>query len=176
LAFSHRYTKRSVSGRSATDKVVGAPSPHIPEQEAEQLLLQNLPLASAVARRYAGGEHVDQQFFEAALVGLVRAVDSCDPASSRRFEEYAEPFLVTELDSLLEDSKRQRVEHIRQRDEAAARAVSRIAQILSRQRDIEDLAMSVGKRPDDLALAMLASVLEHPELLGAGADEPGQTP
>jgi RNA polymerase sigma-B factor len=142
---------------------------HLGEDERETLILSQLPLAATLARRYAGGRHVAEQFIEAALVGLVRAIDSFDPTGVKPFEQYAEALIVSELEQLSEDYRSDREDRILRRDQAAVRAIARIEDSLLAQPRILMLAMSLGFRADDLAFGFLAAVIRQPELMSVVA-------
>lgn len=136
------------------------------------MVLRHLPFARTVAGRYVDGHCTDEQFLEAALLGLLRAVESLEPAQADDFEAHAEPYMVRELDALVEDAVCERTDRIRQRDQAAARAISRIAQMLEAREDIQSMARSLGRQPRELASAMLTTILTHPAILSAGAARP----
>jgi RNA polymerase sigma-B factor len=142
------------------------------KEAREALLLPNLALAAALARRQTGRWNVDEQFIEAALVGLMRAIDSFDPAAPEPFEPHAEALIKRELELLAQDSREDREDRILQRDQAAARAMRRIEQALLAQPDFRMLAVSLGFPADDLASGFLSAVIRHPEILSsAGAAE-----
>jgi RNA polymerase sigma-B factor len=63
----------------------------------ERLIEDNLPLARAIARRYAGrGEQFDD-LVQIATIGLIKAIDRFDPGRGVPLESYAIPTMVGEL-------------------------------------------------------------------------------
>jgi RNA polymerase sigma-B factor len=154
-----------------TDVKVAADGSRVAEQALRQaresLVLPNLALAASLARRQTGRWNVDEQFIEAALVGLMRAIDSFDPAASEAFEGYAEALILRELELLAQDCREDREDRILQRDQAAARAKKRIELALQAQPDFRMLAVSLGFPADDLASGFLSAVIRHPEILSS---------
>lgn len=134
-------------------------------------MLRQLPLAAKLARRYCGRPHVSEQFTEAALVGLVRAIDSFDPTAPEPLAQHAEALIANELDQLLEDCRLARETRILQRDQAAVRATARVEQALLRREDICELAASLGLGTKELVTGVVATIVSRPEVLAAVAGE-----
>ncbi|MGL5830350.1 MAG: sigma-70 family RNA polymerase sigma factor [Angustibacter sp.] len=108
---SHHFTSATVhpaaSRRSASSHLslvpdYVEPAAAQPDQPAdpearERLILDYLPLAHRLARRFYGrGEHQDD-LNQVALLALVRAADGFDPCRSTPFPAYAIPSILGEL-------------------------------------------------------------------------------
>ena len=66
-------------------------------QAREELIVQWMPLAHSLARRYAGrGERYDD-LFQVAMIGLIKAVDRFDLSRSVEFSTYATPTVLGEI-------------------------------------------------------------------------------
>ena len=61
------------------------------------IIEEHLPLARRVASRYAGGAENDDDLFQVACLGLVKAVDRFDPGRGVAFSSYAVPTMTGEL-------------------------------------------------------------------------------
>ncbi len=159
-------TKTLDSDVRATSESSGVAEQALKEAR-ESLVLPNLALAASLARRHTGTWHVDEQFIEAALVGLMRAIDSFDPTAPEAFEAHAEMLITREMEQLVEDCRHDREDRILQRDQAAVRARLRVEQALLAQPDFLMLAVSLGFPADNLAAGFLSAVIRNPEILAA---------
>ena len=68
------------------------------ETDAREALIEAyLPLAKAIARRYAGRGEPIEDLYQVASVGLIKAIDRYDIARGFELESYAVPTIVGEL-------------------------------------------------------------------------------
>ena len=63
----------------------------------DQLFLDYLPLAESCARRYRRRGEPDEDLFQVAGIGLLKAIDRYDPGRGTCFSSYAVPTIVGEL-------------------------------------------------------------------------------
>ncbi len=102
----------------------------------EAIIVQFLPYARRLARRYAGrGEPVDD-LYQVASVGLIKAVDRCEPERCDSFIAFAEPTILGEIRRHFRDGTR-RV-HVPRPVQDCARKVTCAQQ---------ELATSCGSHP-----------------------------
>ena len=63
----------------------------------EALILEHLPLVTALARRYANRGEPVEDLEQAGTIGLIKAVDRFDPAIGREFRSFATPTILGEI-------------------------------------------------------------------------------
>ena len=63
----------------------------------DQLFIDYLPLAESCARRYRRRGEPDEDLFQVAGIGLLKAIDRYDPGRGTCFSSYAVPTIVGEL-------------------------------------------------------------------------------
>jgi RNA polymerase sigma-B factor len=84
-------------GVTMTTPVKNSTSPHIPVSERERLIVENMPLVRALARRYANrGEPVDD-LEQAGAIGLIKAVDRFDHNRPETFRAFAATTILGEI-------------------------------------------------------------------------------
>jgi RNA polymerase sigma-B factor len=124
----------------------------------EMLIRRYLPLARALARRYARAHEPMDDLVQVASLGLVKAVDRWDPDRGLAFSSFAVPTVLGELRRYFRDStwivrppRRLQelsisVEHAREPLNAAS----------GREPTVADLAERLGRSPDEVREAMQA--------------------
>ena len=141
---------------------------HRNQRIRDRYLLGQLPLACAIARRYAGAYGSEQDLIGVANRGLVRAVREFEPASGQPFAAFAETFIVSELE-----------DHVHDREGAGARrgvsdpeasAVEpAVAAAVARQPHVNDLAGFLDCDVDVLVEGLLMAVAREPHLVPSPA-------
>jgi len=138
----------------------------------EKLIADHLPLARAIARRYARSAEPLEDLAQVAAVGLVAAASRFDPARGVPFGAYAAPTIEGELQRHLRD--RAAIIRIPRRQQATASLVwqaSRAAsERMGRQASVAEAAEVAGLAIDEAmraleavaALAPLASAERRP--------------
>jgi RNA polymerase sigma-B factor len=125
----------------------------------EKLIAQHLPLANAIARRYARREEPLEDLVQVAALGLVAAARRFDPARGVPFGAFAAPTIEGELRRHLRD--RAATIRIPRRQQATASLLWRASRIaserLGRQASVAEAAEAAGVGLDD-ALRALAAV------------------
>jgi DNA-directed RNA polymerase specialized sigma subunit len=131
----------------------------------ETLLLRQLPLTVDVARGYSRRGIIEEQFLEAALVGLIRAVDTFNEPSLQAFARHAEALIDAELAEFMDDCRLRREDRIFRREQAAASAMMRIERALIHQEATHQLAALLGYETDELSSGFVSAFIRHPEIL-----------
>lgn len=132
---------------------------HQNERERERMVLDFMPLARRVARKYASPVQVED-LEQVAFLALVKAADRFDPDNGNTFSAYAIPTMVGEIKHFLRDHSWDL--HVpRQVQERALRV----------QRASDELAADLGRAPTiaELAQRLQASTDDVLEALEAGA-------
>jgi len=155
------------------EAIAGEPLPDRNGGARETLLLRQLPLAVTFAHRYTERPEIDDQLIEAALVGLVLAVDNAEQLSDEAFARHAEMLIDRELAQFIEDCRLEREDRILQRERLAASALVRVEQALLRRDDIRLMAASLGLQPDELASGFVSALIQRPEILALTETDAG---
>lgn len=66
-------------------------------ERREALILEHLPLVTALARRYANRGEPVEDLEQAGTIGLIKAVDRFDPSMGREFRSFATPTILGEI-------------------------------------------------------------------------------
>jgi RNA polymerase sigma-B factor len=77
---------------------------HHDRRAREELIERKLPLARALARRYAGGRAEREDLAQVAALGLIKAIDRFDPERGTAFTSFAVPTITGELRRHLRDT------------------------------------------------------------------------
>jgi RNA polymerase sigma-B factor len=139
----------------------------------ERLVEANLPLARAIARRYAGrGEQFDD-LVQVASIGLIKAVDRFDMHRGVFFRTYAVPTMVGEIKRHFRD--RAWAVHVPRRLKELNQTLSSLVRELSAQLErsptIAELAAATGVDEEAVVEALEASRAYTAESLAAPAEE-----
>jgi RNA polymerase sigma-B factor len=143
------------------------------------LVIELLPLARRLARRYARGNESLDDLEQVAAVGLVKAVDRFDPDRGATLTRYATTYIEGELRHHLRDNLG--VPHVprtmRSTAGRAGRAANRLAAELGREPRVEELAARIEMKHADTREALeVAAALRRPRSLDEAAGTELNTP
>jgi RNA polymerase sigma-B factor len=146
---------------------------HGDEKARDRLVEANLPLARAIARRYAGrGEQLDD-LVQVASIGLIKAIDRFDLERGVYFRTYAVPTIVGEIKRHFRD--RAWAVHVPRRLKELNQMLSSLIQDMSAQLGrspmIAELAEAAGVEEEDVVEALESSRAYTAESLNAPAEE-----
>jgi RNA polymerase sigma-B factor len=126
------------------------------DQDArEKLVVQFMPLARKVARRYWSSSVPREDLTQIANLALVKAIDRFDPARGRPFEAFAVPTILGELRRYFRDSSW--AVHVTRGAQERAKAIHDAVELLSREH---------GRPPTVQQLAVYLEVSEEDILDG----------
>jgi RNA polymerase sigma-B factor len=136
------------------------------QRQRDRHLLRHLPLAFALARRYAPAYGSEQELIPVARLGLVRAVERYDPQSGTPFATFAEQLIVAELEDHIDDRSREAPQRrTRARAAEAEQARGSLAEAVGRQERIHDLASFLGCDVGPLIDGLMRGVEKDPHLI-----------
>jgi RNA polymerase sigma-B factor len=144
----------------------------------DHCVLELLPLARSVARRYAGGPERLDDLEQVAIVGAVKAASRFDPARGTPLAQFAVPFIHGEVRHHLRDNLGlPRGPRATQANAAKViRAVTAISGRVGRPARAEEIALETGLTEDEVLATMeLAAAQRIMSLNGGhevGADSP----
>ncbi|MFR0366696.1 SigB/SigF/SigG family RNA polymerase sigma factor [Streptomyces sp. MCC20] len=150
----------------------------------EEVIASLLPLARRLARRYQGRGEPDEDLYQVACVGVVKAVDRFDPTKGHAFLSFAVPTVTGEIKCHFRD-RTWNVRVPRRIQEAQARIRHAQLELEQRRRSGErvtarELALHTGLPEEDVTAALeargtyFAYSLDAPQ--AGGADVPlGET-
>ena len=145
-------------------EAAAAPTPVERERRLEDVVVLNLPLAAALARRYRGrGVDLDD-LIQVARLGLVLAVRRYDPRHTSGFSAYAVPTITGDLRKYFRDHGWS-VRPPRRVQEASLKLRSTTAELtqsLGRTPGAAELAEAVGCDQRTIEQAQLAAEDYHP--------------
>ncbi|MDP2712626.1 MAG: SigB/SigF/SigG family RNA polymerase sigma factor [Solirubrobacteraceae bacterium] len=124
----------------------------------DALVERFLPLARSLALRYQrSGEPLDD-LVQVASLGLIKAVDRYDPGRGIAFSSYAVPTILGEIKRHFRDRTWSvRVPRgLQELSQRVDRAVAELAEHLSRQPSVAEVAAAVGAQHEDVLEAMQA--------------------
>jgi RNA polymerase sigma-B factor len=139
----------------------------------DKLVEANLPLARAIARRYAGrGEQLDD-LVQVASIGLIKAIDRFDLERGVFFRTYAVPTIVGEIKRHFRD--RAWAVHVPRRLKELNQMLSSLIRDLSAQLErsptIGELAEAAGIEEEEVLEAIESGRAYTAESLSAPAEE-----
>ena len=124
----------------------------------ERIVILNRPLVYSIASRFSGRGYDTEDLAAVGNLGLVKAINTFDPARECAFSTYAVPLIFGEIRRFLRDDGIIKV----------SREEKRLCAILSAERErrlssgedvgIKALAMAVGVSPEDAASALSSGV------------------
>ena len=124
----------------------------------DKLIAQHLPLAKALAHRYARREEPLEDLVQVAALGLVAAARRFDPSRGVPFGAFAAPTIEGELRRYLRD--RAATIRIPRRQQATASLLWRASRVaserLGRQASVAEAAEAAGVALDDALRALTA--------------------
>ena len=124
-----------------------------------QLAEEMLPLARALAHRYAGrGEPMDD-LVQVACVGILKAIDGFDVSRAVRFSSYATPTVLGELKRHFRDRTwaLRLPRGLQELQSRVARARDRLTSELGRSPTVADLAARLDRGPEEIVEALQAT-------------------
>jgi RNA polymerase sigma-B factor len=113
----------------------------------DSLVLEHMPLARRLARRYARSGEQEDELVQVAAVGLVKAVDGYDPDRGTAFSSYAVPTILGELKRHFRDTRW--ALHV-------SRSLQEQAQRVART--VDDLTCELGRAPSPAETAAALDV------------------
>jgi RNA polymerase sigma-B factor len=126
--------------------------------DREKLIVDHLPLARRLARRYRGGNQPLDDLVQVASLGLVKAAERWDPKRGNAFSTYAVPTILGELRRHLRDRTWdvRPPRHVQDLCLAVARARSQMSATLGREPTVADLAARLHRSPEEIAEGLRA--------------------
>jgi RNA polymerase sigma-B factor len=145
----------------------------------EHVVERYLPLARALARRYAGSSHDFDDVFQVACLGLLKAADRFDLDRGTAFSSYAQPTISGEIKRYFRDRTwAVRVPRdLLELSLRVERATSTLERDLSRSPTVPELAQAVQASQEDVLEALQAAQAHRTTSLQArwgGADDPDE--
>ena len=125
----------------------------------EELISGNLRLVLSVVQRFVNrGENPDD-LFQVGCIGLIKAIDNFDVSQQVRFSTYAVPMIIGEIRRYLRDNNAVRVSRS-MRDTAyhAMQVKEQLIAELGRDPTVEEIAARMGRKKEDVVLALEAIV------------------
>jgi RNA polymerase sigma-B factor len=147
---------------------------HEHERERERLVLDFMPLARRVARRY-GSPLLLEDLEQVAFLALVKAADRFDPDNGNTFPAYAIPTIIGEIKHFLRDHSwdlhvpRQ----VQERALQAQRASDELAADLGRAPTIAELARRLSAGTDEVLEALEAAAARDARSLDTPLERDG---
>ena len=124
----------------------------------EQLVSENTGLIRAVARRYQGRGVENDDLFQLASLGFLKAAAGFDPAFGTQFSTYAVPKIAGEIRRFLRDDGAVKVSRtLKERAAAVRQARDRLAKTLGREPVLSELAEALDLSPEEIAEAETAA-------------------
>jgi RNA polymerase sigma-B factor len=139
----------------------------------DELIARKLPLAKALARRYAIRRSEREDLGQVAAMGLVKAVDRYDPSLGTAFSSFAVPTITGELRRHLRDTTW--AAHVPRGTQELAVELGKFIDELSaetgRSPTIADLVRASGRAPEEVLEALDARQAFDADSLDAPARE-----
>lgn len=118
----------------------------------ETLIVQFMPLARKVARRYWNSSLAREDLTQVANLALVKAIDRFDPALGRPFEAFAVPTILGELRRYFRDSSW--AVHVTRGAQERAKAIQHATEVLAREHGrpptVQQLAVYLELSEEDI--------------------------
>ena len=125
---------------------------------SERLVTENTGLIRAVARRYQGRGVENDDLFQLASLGFLKAVAGFDPAFGTQFSTYAVPKIAGEIRRFLRDDGAVKVSRsLKERAAAIRLARDRLSKSLGREPVLSELAEALALSPEEIAEAETAA-------------------
>jgi RNA polymerase sigma-B factor len=125
----------------------------------EELVHRFMPLARDLALRYSYADEQFDDLFQVASLGLLKAIDRYEPGRGSKFTSYAAPTILGELKRHFRDKGW--AVHVPRDLQERALAVSRERENLSKQLQrtptVKELALSLGRSPEEVLEASEAA-------------------
>ncbi|MFA9431617.1 sigma-70 family RNA polymerase sigma factor [Egicoccus sp. AB-alg2] len=146
----------------------------------DELVVDHLPFATALARRYRHHREPLEDLQQVAALGLVKALERFDPARGVPFEAFAAPTILGELRRHFRDGcwSVSVPRPIRDRSRAVLDARDALLQELGRSPRLSEVATRAGCTVDDVVAVLDATAASRPQPLWTEplADDPFDDP
>jgi RNA polymerase sigma-B factor len=144
----------------------------------EQLVLELLPLARRVARRYAGGPERLDDLEQVAIVGAVKAVSRFDSARGTPLAPFAVPFIHGELRHHLRDNLGlpRGPRAVQSNSAKVIRAATAISGRRGRPARAQEIAAEVGLTEEEVLATLELADAQRIRSLNAGHEVESPTP
>ena len=124
----------------------------------EQLVSENTGLIRAVARRYQGRGVENDDLFQLASLGFLKAAAGFDPAFGTQFSTYAVPKIAGEIRRFLRDDGTVKVSRtLKERAALIRQTRDRMAKVLGREPVLSELGEELGLTAEEIAEAECAA-------------------
>lgn len=147
-------------------------------QTRDQLVMQFERLAYSIANRYTRRGVQNEDLFQVARMGLVKAVDRFDPSTQHRFSTFATPTITGEIKRYFRDHSWN--VHVPRGMQELAQSVNRTVRDLTDAEgnapDAAAVAAHLGVAEDKVSQAMRLDQTNHVLSLDAGPDADGERP
>jgi RNA polymerase sigma-B factor len=124
----------------------------------EELVCEFLPLARKLARRYVRSSEPNDDLFQVASLGLVKAIDGFDPSRGPTFASFAIPTILGELRRYFRDSTW--ALHVPRGAQERARAIEdsigRFTGVLGTAPTVDEIAADLGIGVEEVLDGLLA--------------------
>lgn len=122
------------------------------------LVSENLGLVHAVARRFENRGHDREEIFQIGCIGLMKAIDKFDVSLNLAFSTYAVPMITGEIRRFLRDDGMVKVSRtLKENGYKISRAREKLVRELSREPNMEELAVATGLGKEEVVLALEAN-------------------
>lgn len=122
------------------------------------LVSENLGLVHAVARRFDNRGHDREEIFQIGCIGLMKAIDKFDISLHLAFSTYAVPMITGEIRRFLRDDGMVKVSRtLKENGYKISRARESLVRELGREPCMEEIAVAVGLKPEEIVLALEAN-------------------
>ncbi|MGN0400760.1 MAG: SigB/SigF/SigG family RNA polymerase sigma factor [Acetatifactor sp.] len=130
------------------------------EKDAREVLIEkNLGLVHHIVRRFAGRGVELEDLFQIGTIGLMKAIDKFDLKLGLQFSTYAVPMITGEIKRFLRDDGPIKVSRtIKENGFKVKMAKQRLQSELGREPTLQDIVAATGLSPEDVVVAMEASV------------------
>ncbi len=135
----------------------------------EELIVNNIPLVHAVARRFRGrGEEYDD-LFQAGCLGLIKAADRFDEGRGFQFSTYAVPVIMGEIRRLFRDGGQLKVSRsLREKSAFIQKLRDEFIAKENREPTVSELSRLSGI--EEAQLGELLGIITPPVSLCAGSE------
>lgn len=125
----------------------------------DDLFNENTGLVWSVVRRFFNRGVEADDLFQIGSIGLLKAIDNFNPDFNVQFSTYAVPMIMGEIKKFIRDDGTIKVSRSLKELSMHARAVEEnLRKVLGRDPTIGEVSAALGVTPEDLTLAMEASM------------------
>ncbi len=120
-----------------------------------QLIELNIPLVSAISKKFLNRGYEYEDIFQIGCLGLVKAINNFDPEFNVKFSTYAVPMIMGEIKRFLRDDG---IIKVSRSVKTAARKIhydkEALSKTLNREPTIEELSEYTGMNQEDILFAL----------------------